>query len=108
MEAVQNIINGRKPVLIDFYTASCGPCKLLNQVLNEVAEELGDKIEILKIDIDKEKAMTINFDSAYQIMGTPSMLLFKEGKLVWRHAGVLFKDDLMDRIAQYLEESVEN
>lgn len=102
MDAIQNIIKGERPVLIDFYTDGCGPCKILDLVLDEVKEELGDKIEILKVDIDREKAMTINFDSTYQIMGTPTMLLFKDGKLIWRYSGVLFKDDLIDRIEQFL------
>ncbi|MGB3453273.1 MAG: thioredoxin family protein [Moheibacter sp.] len=105
MEEIRNMINGDRPVLIDFYTASCGPCKLLNQVLDELKAEVGDQLEILRVDIDKEKLTTINFDSTYQIMGTPTMLLFKEGKLVWRYSGVLFKDDLLDRISPFVYET---
>ena len=100
MFELQNMINSNKPVLIDFYTQNCGPCNL--------KQDLGDKIEIVKVDIDKEKATTINFDSAYQIMGTPTMLLFKDGKLVWKYAGVLFKDDLLDRIGNYINKSEDN
>lgn len=105
MEEIRNMINGDRPVLIDFYTASCGPCKLLNQVLDELKAEVGDQLEILRVDIDKEKLTTINFDSTYQIMGTPTMLFFKEGKLVWRYSGVLFKDDLLDRISPFVYET---
>lgn len=105
MEEIRNMINGDRPVLIDFYTASCGPCKLLNRVLDELKAEVGDGIEIIRVDIDKEKLTTINFDSIYQIMGTPTMLLFKEGKLVWRYSGVLFKDDLLDRISPFVYET---
>lgn len=105
MNEIQNIIEGKTPVLVDFYTANCGPCKILNHILNELGDELDNRIKILKIDIDKEKATTINFDSTYQIMGTPTMLLFKEGKLVWRYAGVLFKDDLLEKIEPYIYET---
>lgn len=90
------------PVLIEFYTAWCAPCKMLGKILDEVQDDLGDKIIIKKVDIDEDKITTINYDSAYQIMGTPTMLLFKDGKLVWRHAGVLFKDDLLERISPYI------
>lgn len=102
---VQNIIQGKGPVLIDFYTENCGPCKVLNLVLDELKEDLGNRIEIMRIDIDKEKSTTINFDSSFQIMGTPTMLLFKDGKLVWRYAGVLFKDDLLNRIEKFIYET---
>lgn len=105
MEEIRSMINGDRPVLIDFYTANCGPCKLLNQVLDELKAEVGEGIEIIRVDIDKEKLTAINFDSAYQIMGTPTMLLFKEGKLVWRYSGVLFKDDLLDRISPFIYET---
>ncbi|MBW7871691.1 MAG: thioredoxin family protein [Flavobacteriia bacterium] len=105
MEEIRNLIYGDRPVLIDFYTDDCGPCKLLNQVLDELKAEVGDGIEIIRVDIDKEKLTTINFDSTYQIMGTPTMLLFKEGKLVWRYSGVLFKDDLLDRISPFVYET---
>ena len=108
MFELQNMINSNKPVLIDFYTQNCGPCNVLNHVLDDLKQDLGDKIEIVKVDIDKEKATTINFDSAYQIMGTPTMLLFKDGKLVWKYAGVLFKDDLLDRIGNYINKSEDN
>lgn len=107
MEEVQKIIQGNTPVLIDFYTANCGPCKVLGMILDELKEEVGDRIKIVKVDIDKEKLTTINFDSNYQIMGTPSMLLFKDGKLVWKYAGVLFKDDLLKKIGGFIYENQE-
>lgn len=102
-EEINQHTNSETPTLIEFYTAWCAPCKLLGKILDEVKEELGEKINIMKVDIDEDKVTTINFDSTYQIMGTPTMLFFKEGKLLWKHPGVLFKDDLMNRITPYLE-----
>lgn len=105
---IQEYTNGKTPVLIEFYTAWCAPCKLLGLILDEVKKDLDEQIIIKKIDIDQDKITTINFDSAYQIMGTPTMMLFKEGKLMWKHAGVLFKDDLIEKIKPYLEKEEKN
>lgn len=104
MQDILKYTNSETPVLIEFYTAWCAPCKMLGEILDQVQMDLGDKIIIKKVDIDEDKITTINFDSTYQIMGTPTMLLFKDGKLLWRHAGVLFKDDLLERISPYLNE----
>lgn len=104
MQDILEYTNSETPVLIEFYTAWCAPCKMLGKILDEVQMDLGDKIIIKKVDIDEDKITTINFDSTYQIMGTPTMLLFKDGKLLWRHAGVLFKDDLLERISPFLNE----
>lgn len=101
-EELKEYTESSTPVLIEFYTSWCAPCKMLGKILDEVQEELGDQILIKKVDIDEDKITTINFDSTYQIMGTPTMLLFKEGKLLWRHAGVMFKDDLVNKINPYL------
>lgn len=100
---INQLTDGKTPVLIEFYTAWCAPCKMLGKILDDVQSDLGDQIIIKKVDIDEDKITTINFDSTYQIMGTPTMMLFKEGKLLWKHAGVLFKDDLLKRIEPYLE-----
>ncbi|TAI49749.1 thioredoxin [Flagellimonas allohymeniacidonis] len=88
------IINSNERVLIDFYADWCGPCKMLAPILNQVKEELGDDIKIYKIDVDKNPRIA----NKYQVRGVPTLLLFKDGKTVWRQSGVLQKKDLVDVI----------
>ncbi|MDD3458147.1 MAG: thioredoxin family protein [Weeksellaceae bacterium] len=108
MEQLKSFTQSKTPVLMAFYTDNCGPCMMLNKILDELKKDLGDSIKIIKVDIDKEKQLTIDFDSIYQIMGTPTMLLFREGKLLWKHAGVLFKYDLIKRIGPFINQNVNN
>ena len=86
------IINSEIPVLIDFSADWCGPCKMLAPVLKQVKETLGDKIKIIKIDVDKNQMLA----SKYQVRGVPTMLLFKNGKQLWRQSGVVQKEQLLN------------
>ncbi|WP_106793380.1 thioredoxin [Aquimarina sp. Aq78] len=86
-----NIIESKTPVLVDFFADWCGPCKMLAPILKEVKDELGDTIKIVKIDVDKNQPLA----SKYQVRGVPTMILFKEGKQLWRQSGVLQKNDLL-------------
>jgi thioredoxin 1 len=91
-----NIINSEKPVLVDFYAIWCGPCKVLGPVLKEVKDNLGDKVSIIKIDIDKNQQLA----SQYQVRGVPTMILFQNGKQLWRQSGVLDKSDIIKIILE--------
>lgn len=90
-ESFSTIINSKTPVLIDFYADWCGPCKMLGPILKQVKDALGNDIKIVKIDVDKNQMLA----GKYQVRGVPTMLLFKDGKQVWRESGVLQKNDLI-------------
>jgi thioredoxin 1 len=89
-----NIIEGQTPVLVDFFADWCGPCKTLAPILKEVKNDLGDSIKVVKIDVDKNQSIA----SKYQVKGVPTMILFKNGKQVWRQSGVVQKNDLLQVI----------
>jgi len=80
-----DIIHGDIPVLVDFYADWCGPCKLMPPILKEVKKHLGDKIMIIKINVDRNQAAA----NKYQVRGVPTMILFKKGEILWRQSGVV-------------------
>ena len=90
------IINSEKPVLVDFFATWCGPCKMLGPILKEVKDNLGDRISIIKIDVDKNQQLA----SVYQVRGVPTMILFQNGKQLWRQSGVVEKDNLIKIILE--------
>ncbi|WP_062061585.1 thioredoxin [Aquimarina longa] len=89
-----DIIDSKIPVLIDFYANWCGPCKMLAPILKKVKDELGETIKVVKIDVDKNQPLA----EKYQVRGVPTMILFKEGKQLWRQSGVLQKEEIISII----------
>jgi len=94
MSKFSELINQDTPVLVDFYAEWCGPCKMMSPILKQVKDSLGDRVSIIKIDVDKNQALA----AKYQVRGVPTMLLFKKGKQVWRQSGVLQKDEIINVI----------
>jgi len=90
------IINSEKPVLIDFFATWCGPCQMLGPILKEVKDNLGDRISIIKIDVDKNQAAA----NHYRVRGVPTMMLFQNGKQLWRQSGVLSKEEIISTILE--------
>jgi thioredoxin 1 len=82
MANFDTIINSNNLVLVDFYATWCGPCQALTPVLKDVKSELGAHISIVKMDVDKNQALA----SHYQVHGVPTLLLFKNGKQIWRQS----------------------
>jgi thioredoxin 1 len=90
------LIKSEKPVLIDFFATWCGPCQALAPVLKQVKDQLGDQIKIVKIDVDKNQ----NIASQWQVRGVPTMILYQNGKQLWRQSGVLSKEQILNVILE--------
>ncbi|MDC6350586.1 thioredoxin [Zeaxanthinibacter sp. PT1] len=88
------LVNSAQPVLVDFYADWCGPCKALAPILKDVAKEVDGKARILKIDVDKNQQLA----ARYQVRGVPTMILFKNGEIVWRTSGVMDKNAIIGEI----------
>ena len=84
------IINDSKPVIVDFHALWCGPCKVQSPILKEVAAAFGDRVRVIKIDVDQNQELA----NRYRIQSVPTLMVFKSGQNVWRHSGVVSKDQL--------------
>ena len=92
------IIYGDKPVLVDFSAEWCGPCKMMKPILDELKSMMGDKAIILKIDVDQSPKAA----ASYNIQGVPTLIIFKDGKILWRQSGVVSAQQLKETINKYL------
>ncbi len=90
------IINQDKPVLVDFSAAWCGPCKMMVPILDDLKKRVGDTADIIKIDVDQNPAAA----TSYQIRGVPTLIVFKNGKILWRQSGVIPANELESLLKQ--------
>jgi len=86
------IINENRPVIVDFHAVWCGPCKTQSPILKQVAEELGESVKVIKIDVDQNQTIA----SRYQIQSVPTLMIFKNGEIKHKQAGVHSKAQLMN------------
>jgi len=97
METFRQIINGDKPVLVDFYADWCGPCKTMSPVIVSIGKEVQGKARVLKLDIDQNQAMSMQ----YNIQSVPTFIIFKKGAPVWRHSGTVDKNMLQQTLLSF-------
>lgn len=96
-KSFNEIIKSEKPVLVDFYADWCGPCKIMAPILKEVKEYVDEKVTILKVDVDKNPKAA----NAYQVSSIPTLVLFKNGEILWRKSGIVSKNDLLKILEKY-------
>jgi len=96
-----DIINNEKPVLVDFYTDWCGPCKMMGPILKDLKKKMGDQINIIKVDAEKNADAAIK----YNVRGVPTLILFKNGQILWQQSGVVQSHKLQSMINQKLGNS---
>lgn len=89
------INNSSKTILVDFFATWCGPCKMLAPVLEQVKDEVGDNVEIYKIDIDE----CMDIAKQFGIMSVPTMIIFKDGKEVDRLVGLRPKASILNALS---------
>jgi thioredoxin 1 len=92
------LIESDKPVLVDFFAEWCGPCKVMAPILKDVKHDVGDAVRILKVNVEKNPQAA----AAYQVQGVPTLILFKQGKVLWRQSGVVQKNGLVGVIKKFI------
>jgi len=92
------LINENQLILVDFYADWCGPCKAMSPILQEVKSILKEEIRIIKINVDQYQDLA----SEFSVRGVPTLILFKQGKMLWRQSGVLAAKDLVSIVKEHL------
>ena len=124
METFNNVINSGQLVLVDFFATWCQPCKAMHPILEQVKSVLGDRIRIIKVDVDKYgvtasqpmeqreqkpnlfglcRVATEEDDSQYRIQSVPTLMLFRNGEVLWRTSGVVDKAELLATLDPFLK-----
>lgn len=98
MSRFSELMESEKPVLVDFTATWCGPCKMMAPILQEVKNELGEKLMILKVDVDKNPEAAASFG----IQGVPTLILYQKGKQLWRQSGVIPAQELKSILLRHI------
>lgn len=96
MEKFDNVIYSKTPVLVDFYATWCGPCKMMHPILEQLKRNMGSRLRIVKVDVDAPANRQIAY--THQIQSVPTLMLFQQGRLLWRQSGVMQAADLQQVI----------
>ncbi len=94
MISFEGHIKGEKPVVVDFFAEWCGPCKMMGPILHEVKEKVGERVTILKLDIDKSPY----YSELYNIRSVPTLIIFKDGNVLWRKSGVASAHEILQHL----------
>jgi thioredoxin 1 len=97
MTSFSEVIQSEKPVLVDFFATWCGPCKMMAPILHDVKGALGDKVTILKIDVDKNPEVSAQF----HVQSVPTLILFRHGQVKWRQSGVVQARELKEIVGKF-------
>ena len=100
MAKFEDIIQGNTLVFVDFFATWCGPCKMMHPVLEGLKKQLGERVKIVKIDIDSP--VNRQLVNSYQVQAVPTLMLFKAGKMVWRQSGSMQATQILQEIEKYL------
>lgn len=98
MESFNDVISGDVLTLVDFHATWCGPCKSMHPVLEQVKRRLGERIRIIKIDVDRHQALA----AQYRVQSVPTFLLFRSGTLLHRFSGGMPAADLLSLLDPFL------
>lgn len=98
METFNNVISGDRLVLVDFFATWCQPCRMMHPILTQVKDVLGERIRIIKVDVDRHGETA----SRYGIQSVPTLMLFRHGDVLWRQSGVVPKAELLATIDPFL------
>jgi len=98
MSKFYELINGDQPVLVDFYADWCQPCKVVSPTVARIARELGDKIKVIKVNVDRNQPVAVR----YGIQGIPTLILFKNGQIKWRQSGAVPREYILNGIRPFI------
>ena len=98
MNDFEKLINESKPTLVDFFATWCVPCKMQSPIIEEVKNEIGDKANVVKVDIDKNRALA----TQYNVQSIPTLILFVKGEPVWRAVGLQQRDALVKKLYEHI------